>query len=330
MKYRNFGKTSLMVSEIGFGAWAIGGSAVVGGTAIGWGPADDKESVAAIKAALDAGITFFDTADFYGLGHSETLLGKEIGSMQDMIIATKVGHRAINDTIQLDYSKSYIIDACEQSLRRLKRDTIDYYQLHSARLTHLQNEDCIAAMEQLRQEGKIRYWGLSLNTFKPQPEAEYLIARQKGNGFQLVFNLINQGAYPIIREASKYGVGIIARMPLQFGLLTGTMQNDKTFPADDHRHFRLNSHIITSVNKILDEKVWKLCDKYAISKTSLALSFILSVEGVSTVIPGIRTAKQARENTAGIVSLEKADMNFLRSLFEKDWLTLMSEMEKLG
>ncbi len=330
MKYRTFGSTALNVSEVGFGAWAIGGNAVVGGTAIGWGPADDQESVAAIKAALDAGINFFDTADFYGLGHSETLLGKEIGKMQDVIIATKVGHRAIDNTIQLDYSKAYIIGACEHSLRRLQRECIDYYQLHSARLAHFETEECIAAMEHLQQQGKIRYWGLSLNTFKPAPEAEYLMSRHQGDGFQLVFNLINQEASRVVGAARKNGLGVIARMPLQFGLLTGTMQNDKTFPADDHRHFRLNSEIITKANNILNEKVWPLCQEYQINQTSLALSFILSVDGISTVIPGIRTAKQAKENTSGIVQLKKADVDFLSALYESHWKTLVGEMEKKG
>ena len=330
MKYRTFGNTVLNVSEIGFGAWAIGGNAVVGETPIGWGPSDDGESVAAIKTALDVGINFFDTADFYGLGHSENLLGKEIGKMEEIIIATKVGHRDINNSIQLDYSKAYILEACEKSLRRLKRDTIDFYQLHSARLTHFENDECMAAMEQLVQEGKIRYWGLSLNTFKPVPEAEYLMSRKKGQGFQLVFNLVNQRALPVIEDANENVLGVIARMPLQFGLLTGTMPNNKIFPADDHRHFRLNHDIIKSTNEILSKKVWALCDKYSINKTSLALSFILSVDGMSTVIPGIRTAKQAVENTNRIVQLEKTDLDFLISLFDSDWSALVDEMEKMG
>jgi aryl-alcohol dehydrogenase-like predicted oxidoreductase len=147
MEYRKFGNTDLMVSEIGFGAWAIGGNAVVGSTPIGWGTADDGTSKKAVHAALDAGINFFDTADFYGLGHSETLLGEVLKDNNQVVIATKVGHRNINDTIVLDYSKEYIISACEKSLKRLHRESIDYYQLHSARMQHLQNGDCIEAKE---------------------------------------------------------------------------------------------------------------------------------------------------------------------------------------
>src|SRR5215212_5517509 len=141
MEYRKFGNTDLNVSQVGFGAWAIGGEAIVGGIPIGWGPADDQVSVDAIHAALDAGINFFDTADFYGLGHSETLLGKLLN--KDSIIATKVGQRNVNDKIVLDYSREYVLRACEESLKRLKRDTIDYYQLHAARLPHLENGECI-------------------------------------------------------------------------------------------------------------------------------------------------------------------------------------------
>ena len=132
MNYRQFGKTDLRVSEIGFGAWAIGGAATVGNIPIGWGHADDATSEQALLEALDAGINFFDTADFYGLGHSEELIGKVLGANQNAIIATKVGHRNIDNKIVLDYSKKYILSACEESLKRLKRDSIDYYQFHSA------------------------------------------------------------------------------------------------------------------------------------------------------------------------------------------------------
>src|SRR5678816_2486756 len=107
MQHRKFGNTELMVSEIGFGAWAIGGNAKVGGTPIGWGEVDDEVSKKAIHAALDGGINFFDTADFYGLGHSEKILGEELQENKSAIVATKVGHRNINEKIILDYSKEY-------------------------------------------------------------------------------------------------------------------------------------------------------------------------------------------------------------------------------
>ncbi len=330
MKYRKFGKTDLMVSEIGFGAWAIGGNAVIGSTPIGWGPADDNTSVAAIRKALDVGINFFDTADFYGLGHSENLIGKELRNNKEAIIATKVGHRAIDDKIQLDYSKEYIIEACEKSLKRLKRDFIDYYQLHSARMEHFEKEKCIEAMEHLKKQGKIRHWGLSLNSFYPEPEANFLMEKKSGEGFQLVFNLINQKAAGIMEAANKNSYGIIARMPLQFGLLTGKFTEDATFADDDHRKFRLTKEIMSQTNKILDYNVWDLCKKYNISKTSLALSFILSFDSVSTVIPGIRTPQHAIDNTTGIIKLERKDLEHLKDLYNSDWKEIVSLMEKQG
>ena len=126
MQYRKFGTTDMLVSEIGFGAWAIGGAAMVGETAIGWGDVDDRVSENAIHASLTAGINFFDTADIYGLGHSENLLGKIIGHKTDIIIATKVGNVSRDEQFTVDYSKAYILQACENSLHRLKRDTIDF------------------------------------------------------------------------------------------------------------------------------------------------------------------------------------------------------------
>ncbi|GAA4737735.1 aldo/keto reductase [Flavisolibacter ginsenosidimutans] len=329
MKYRKFGNTDLRISEIGFGAWAIGGGAKVGDVPIGWGDADDAVSTKAIYSALDAGINFFDTADFYGLGHSEALLGETIGENKDIVIATKVGHRNIDEKIVLDYSKEYIVEACEKSLKRLKRDCLDYYQLHSARLAQLQSGECIDAMEALKQQGKIRYWGLSLNTFYPQAEADYLMEKNYGNGLQLVFNVINQRALTTIEKAAAKGYGIIARMPLQFGLLTGKFSSSTRFEKDDHRSFRLTPEILQKATKILEEKVWPLAEKEGLSKTSHALNYILSFAEISTVIPGIRTAEQVQANTEGIKTLSSEDKAFLRSL-AREWEAVVKLMEQRG
>jgi aryl-alcohol dehydrogenase-like predicted oxidoreductase len=330
MQYRKFGNTDLEVSEIGFGAWAIGGNALVGNTPIGWGKTDDTTSVKAIDAAVDAGINFFDTADFYGLGHSESLLGNALARHRDMIIATKVGHRNVQEQIVLDYSKDYIVQACEQSLRRLKREQIDYYQLHSARMVHLQEGGCIEAMQLLQQQGKIRYWGLSLNTFQPDPEARYLMENKLGNGFQLVFNLINQRARSIMEKASAAGYGIIARMPLQFGLLTGKFTRQTNFGPDDHRSFRLTPPILQHTLSVLEEKVWPIASKTEMSKAALALSFILSYPSVSTVIPGIRTEEHVVQNTSGLQALDPSDLQLLQSISASDWIPVLEEMEKQG
>src|SRR5438477_389135 len=176
MQYRRFGETDLVVSEIGFGAWAIGGGAMIGTTSIGWGDADDAVS-------------------------------KE-------------------------------------------------------------------AMQQLKSQGKIRYWGLSLNTFDPEPEAGYLMKQELGHGFQLVLNILNQRALPIIKTAGGEGYGIIVRMPLQFGLLTGKFNSESKFAINDHRHSRLTREVISKSSQAL-EPVWELCNKYKLTKAQLALSYSL-------------------------------------------------------
>lgn len=331
MNYRNFGNTDLRVSEIGFGTWAIGGAASVGSLAIGWGPSDDRVSVAAIHAAMDAGINFFDTADFYGLGHSETLLGETIGNRKDIMIASKVGQKAgASGKVELDYTKKYMIDACEQSLRRLKRDCIDFHHLHVARMHHLENGECIDAMETLQQQGKIRYWGISLVTFNPFPEAEFFFRNRLGNGFQLVFNLINQKAFPLLERAAEAGYGVIARMPLQFGLLSGKIRPDTRFGTDDHRSYRITPAIAETSVDILRREVWPLCEKYATTESGLALSFILSYPEISTVIPGIRTPEHVDLNTQHLVALETADRDRLHDLYSTAWLPVMELMEKQG
>lgn len=329
MQYRKFGNTDLMVSEIGFGAWAIGGAARVGDTPIGWGDADDATSEKAIHAAIDAGINFFDTADFYGLGHSEKLLGEVLNEHKETIIATKVGHRNIDEKIVLDYSKEYIMQACEESLKRLGRDAIDYYQLHSARIEQLEKGDCIEAMETLKQQGKIRYWGLSLNTFYPQPEADYLIDKSFGDGFQLVFNLINQRAVATIEKAAANGYGIIARMPLQFGLLTGKFSSQTSFAKDDHRSFRLTPEIIQKTTNLLEEKVWPVGMSDELNATQLALSYILSYSEISTIIPGIRTEEQVHLNTVGLKKLNSKKKLKLQVL-STQWEAVVQLMERQG
>jgi aryl-alcohol dehydrogenase-like predicted oxidoreductase len=326
MQYRKFGNTSLQVSEIGFGAWAIGGGAMIGTTAIGWGNADDATSIKAIHAAVDNGINFFDTADIYGLGHSEELIGKTIGSNKEIVIATKTGNVSRNEVFTVDYTKEHIIAACEASLKRLHRETIDYYQLHTARMVHLKNGECIEAMHTLQQQGKIKYWGLSLNTFEPLPETDFMLDSNCGNGFQLVLNLINKNALPILIKAAEKGYGIIARMPLQFGLLTGKFDNDFSFPTNDHRNNRITKDIVTVANTAL-ENIWQLCKKYQCNKTQLALSYLLSYPQVSTIIPGIRTAQQVTDNTTGLFQLSSADKLLIENT---DTTVLMQQILKQG
>lgn len=315
---------------IGFGAWGIGGPTMAGEMPIGWGDVDDATSLAALKRAFDLGITFYDTADFYGLGHSEELIGKSFASSKDVVIATKVGHRLRNDgSIYLDYSKEYILTACENSLKRLQRDCIDYYQFHSAKKLHLEQGDCIEAMEQLKMSGKIRYWGLSLNTFHPEPEADYMIEHGIGDGLQLVLNVINQRSLPVVQRAKDAGYGIIARMPLQFGLLTGKFTKVTSFSSNDHRKFRLPPEILQEALFALED-LWPIAEREGISKSSLSLSYCANIAGVTTIIPGIKTPAQAEENTKHIVALGNQDLQFIAALYRKRLSRITDMMEKQG
>ena len=330
METRRFGKSDLSPNVIGFGAWAIGGPAMAGAVPLGWGNADDAVSMRALQRARELGINFFDTADFYGLGHSEELIGSVFGNRDDVLIATKVGHRLQPDqSVVLDFSKEHILAACEQSLQRLRRGTIDHYQLHSVKLSHLEQGECLEAMERLRSSGKIRSWGVSLNTFRPEIEAAYLIERNLGDGFQLVLNVINQRAVPLLEKAAALGYGIIARMPLQFGLLTGKFSRETRFPADDHRSLRLKPEVLSRALDGLEE-LWPLADRYRVSRTSLSLSFAASVCEVSTVIPGIRTPEQAEADTGGIVQLSAGDMAFIGDLYRRRFSAVVDLMQQAG
>lgn len=325
MNYKKFGNTDLLVSEIGFGAWGIGGPAMVGELAIGWGNVDDQTSIKALEKSFELGINFYDTADFYGFGHSEELIGKVFGNRDDVIIATKVGHRVENNQILLDYSKEHILKSCDESLKRLRRDKIDFYQFHSAKLNHLEDGQCIEAMEELVSKGKVRYWGISLNTFNPYPEAEFLMNKNLAAGFQVAFNIINQRALELIEKASANGYGIIARIPLQFGLLTGKFTKETKFESNDHRSFRLKPELLSELISALED-LWKISEKYNVDKTTFALSFIVNHTGVSTVIPGIKTPEQAVKNTQPLIKISENDLNFLHELFNKKFDELVSKM----
>ena len=234
------------------------------------------------------------------------------GNSDRVVIATKAGHRLKDDgSIAVDYSAGHIRAACEQSLRRLKRDTIDLYQLHSARIQNLQEGECVEEMDRLRQRGLIRYWGLSLNSFAPAPEADFLMERELGHGFQLVLNLLNRRSLPVIERARSRGMGVIVRMALQFGLLTGAMELGRTFAADDHRSFRLSEEIIGRTRELL-QPVWVEAEKLGCTPTQFALSYAAAIPGVSTIIPGIRTPEQASSNANAVAGeadrvLELAD-----------------------
>ncbi|MCS7018383.1 MAG: aldo/keto reductase [Cytophagales bacterium] len=330
MQYVRFGNTDLQISRVGFGAWAIGGEAQVGGIPIGWGPTDDSVSIKALHKALDCGITFYDTADFYGLGHSEELIGKTFGNRPDVAIATKVGQRqGDNNTIQIDYTPTYVRKACEQSLRRLRREAIDFYQLHVARVVHLESGELEAILQTLQQEGKIRWYGISLLTFAPEPEAEFCLENRFGHGFQVVYNIFNQLITPYLQLMQQGGYGVIARMPLQFGLLTGKFDANSSFLPTDHRSFRLSKPVLQEAAKLL-QPLLEMAQAYGMSLTELAFSFVLSNTAISTVIPGIRTPEQAMRNANIPPALSETDRKWLVQFWQEDCQQLFSLMKQQG
>jgi aryl-alcohol dehydrogenase-like predicted oxidoreductase len=231
--------------------------------------------------------------------------------------------------VALDYSARHIRSACDASLRRLRREAIDYYQLHSARLAHLEQGECIEEMERLRDAGKIRHWGLSLNTFAPEPEAAFLLDRGLGSGFQLVLNVLNRRALPVIERARAAGVGVIARMALQFGLLTGAIERGQRFPADDHRSFRLDDDIIARTLDLV-EPFWREVAASGITPAQAALSYAAAVPGVSTVIPGIRTPAQAEHNAAGVVPEADRVKQLADALSPDERAAIVRSMEAKG
>ncbi len=295
MHYRKLGKTDLKVSEIGFGAWAIGGPADAGGAPLGWGRTNDEDSLAAIRRARELGVTFFDTADSYGYGRSESLLGIVLSRRrEEAIIATKVGVvRDPDGRLRKDFSREHISHAVDGSLRRLRTDYIDLYQLHNPTLAELKRDDLHEAMSRLQEVGKIRYWGVSVTT----PEEGIEIVNQGwGYALQVLYNVLNQApATALFPLAKEKGYGIIARVPLASGLLSGKFRADSAFPTDDVRQNFLTAKRLEEVIGRVDE-VKSIIGGTARSLAEGALRFVLAEDAISTTIPGMRNVRQVEMN----------------------------------
>ncbi|HEX7829767.1 MAG TPA: aldo/keto reductase [Thermoanaerobaculia bacterium] len=297
MHYRKFGNTDLTVSEIGFGAWAIGGSADAAGTPLGWGKTNDDDSLAAIRRARELGVTFFDTSDSYGFGRSESLLGIVLSRKRnDVVIATKVGNvRGADGRIRKDFTREHISHSVDGSLKRLRTDYIDLYQLHNPTLDDLRRDDIHEAMDRLQEVGKIRYWGVSVTT--PEEGIE-VINKNWGYTLQVLFNVLNQApAKELFPLAKQKGYGIIARVPLASGLLSGKFRPDTVFAADDVRQNFLTPKRLEEVIPRVDEAK-SIVGGAARSLAEAALRFTLAEDAVSTVIPGARNVRQVEMNAA--------------------------------
>jgi len=295
--YRKLGNTGITVSEIGFGAWAIGGVAEAGGIPLGWGRTTDEESLAAIRRARELGVTFFDTADSYGFGRSESLLGIVLSRRrEDVVIATKVGVvRDSEGRPRKDFSRSHISHAVDGSLKRLRTDYIDLYQLHNPTLEELARDDIHEAMDRLQEVGKIRFWGVSVTT---PDEGIQVIRNGWGYALQVLYNVLNQApADELFPLAKEKGYGIVVRVPLASGLLTGKFRPDTVFAKDDVRQNFLTPRRLEEVLPRVDEAK-SIIGGTARSLAEGSLRFTLCSDAVSTVIPGAKSVRQVEMNAS--------------------------------
>lgn len=299
MRYREFGKQRWKISEIGFGAWAIGGDM--------WGPQDDSESISALHRAVDLGVNFIDTAQGYGKGHSEEIIGKFLKERKEEIfIATKIP--PVPETpwpppedfdSLVSYPSEYIIKECEKSLKRLKREYIDIYQFHTWAASFNITDNWFEAIEKLKQQGKIRYAGVSVHDTTPDSVIGAL-ALDKIDAVQVIYNIFEQyPKYNLLPVCRKLNIGVIVRVPFDEGALTGKLTNDTKFAQGDIRQHYFRGPNLTSVVKKVDViKNFKDNEHKNMSMAEYALKFCLSHPAVGTVIPGIRSPKQAELNAA--------------------------------
>lgn len=285
MDKRSFGNTGLEVSVVGFGAMTIGGA---------FGEVDDDESMAALHAAIDSGMNFIDTSNAYGEGHSETLIGQflaERADRDDILVFSKGGNNMV--TRQRNFDPDYIAKCLDESVARLGR-TIDFYMLHNPNVDNMSAQDSYEVLERAQQAGKIRHWGVSVNNLA---ECELAVSQGRAAGLQMEYNVINQVAEPAFEQASAVGVAVIARVPLGRGFLSGRFSVDHQFGEGDSRSRNLTPENMRKFQGKLN-LVTEQADSLGISPAALALRFCVSNPHVSCVIPGIRTAAQARDNGA--------------------------------
>jgi aryl-alcohol dehydrogenase-like predicted oxidoreductase len=296
MNYRTLGRTGLRVSEIGFGAWAIGGPSRLGEVEIGWGVVDDAMSLRALEAAFEAGVNFYDTSDAYGAGHSEVLIGKAFKSKRDqVVIATKVGNRTIAGKWIKEFSKPWIHEAIEASLKRLATDYVDLYQLHSPTNTADYLPEAFEALDELKAQGKIRHYGVSVG---PAAHGPWVIGNTRADTIQVIYNMLDrEPEKELLPLARKENVGIIARVPLASGFLTGKFTADVSFPPNDHR---AKTYPPERVKRMVGqvEQLSFLTQGGRKTMAQAALQYCLADPAVSALIPGAKTPEQARANAA--------------------------------
>jgi aryl-alcohol dehydrogenase-like predicted oxidoreductase len=302
---------------VSFGAWAIGGT---------WGNVDDAESLRALHAALDAGVNFFDTADVYGDGRSERLLAKlRRESKQPFVIATKAGRRLPEQTVG-GYTRENLTSFVERSLENLEVEAIDLLQLHCPPTDVYYHPEVFGYLDELVQAGKLRFYGVSVERVE---EALKAIEYPNVQSVQIIFNVLRQRPSELFfARAKESKVGVLARLPLSSGLLTGKLSLDTRFSADDHRSFNrqgqafdrgetfsgidyeLGIEIVEELKEIVPE---------GISLTAFALRWILMFDAVACAIPGAKRPDQVTENVraADLAALSPDVMAAVRELYER-------------
>lgn len=296
MQYRDFGRTGWKVSEISFGAWAIGSA---------WGETDDSESLAAMHKALDLGVNLIDTADVYGDGHSEQLIARlRKERSEPFYVVTKAGRR-LPKQIPEGYTKENLSAWVERSLKNLQVEALDLVQLHCPPTQTYYQPETFAALDDLVKEGKIKFYGVSVETVE---EALKAIEYPNVQSVQIIFNAFRlRPSELFFPEAKRRKVGILARVPLASGLLTGKMTQNTTFSADDHRNFNRHgeafnvgetfSGVDYDTGLAAVERLRALVPAGA-TLAQFALRWILMFDAVSCAIPGAKRPSQVEDNVA--------------------------------
>ena len=317
MNYRELGRTGWKVSEVSFGSWAIGSA---------WGQVDDQESIAALHTAIDHGVNFIDTADVYGDGHSERLIAQVLKERGETIyVATKAGRR-LDPHVADGYNAENLTRFIERSLRNLDTDCLDLVQLHCPPTEVYYRPEVFGALDDLVAAGKIRYYGVSVEKVE---EALKAIEYPNVQTVQIIFNMFrHRPADLFFREAQRHKVGILARVPLASGLLTGKMTRQTTFTADDHRQFNRQGESFDRGETFsgvdyeagLDavEEIRPLVPPGA-TMAQFALRWILMFEAVSCVIPGAKRPSQAEDNVkaAELPPLSPEQMAAIRAIYDR-------------
>jgi aryl-alcohol dehydrogenase-like predicted oxidoreductase len=317
MQYRELGRTGWRVSASSFGAWAIGGT---------WGEVDDRESMAALHKAVDCGVNFFDTADVYGDGRSERLLRQlRRERSEQIIVATKAGRR-LDPHVAGGYNEKNLTAFVERSLTNLEAETIDLLQLHCPPTEIYYLPETFGILDDLVQEGKLRYYGVSVEKVE---EALKAIEYPNVQSVQIIFNIFRQRpAELLFPEAKRRRVGILSRVPLASGLLTGKMSRETTFEPDDHRTFNrfgedfdrgeTFSGVDYEIGLEAVEELRALVPQ-GMTMAQFALRWILMFDAVTCVIPGAKRPAQAEDNAlaADLPPLNEETMAGISDIYER-------------